>query len=264
MQRPRYSQPPTAATRPSRAAQIRRRRLLGATALCAASIAVVVIILSLGGSSGNKAKTAAQTAPAASKPAHHGNGQKPASDHHPTSPSAGTLPQTHALPSSTTAQFKSQMAALWSGVVHNSTSRALPAFFPRAAYLKVKAPHAGPDYKYRILHAFTLDIGAAHGVLGAGGSSARLVSVRVPQGFAHWVDAGACDNAIGYYEVPNARVVYKENGQVHSFGIASMISWRGVWYVIHLGVVPPSGIPTTGTVDSPSVGPGTSVDSGTC
>jgi hypothetical protein len=156
------------------------------------------------------------------------------------------------------------MAALWAGVVHDSTSRAMPAFFPRAAYLKVKAPHAGPDYKDRILHAFTLDLGAAHALLGAGAASARLVSVHVPQEFAHWVDAGACDNAIGYYEVPNARVVYKENGKVHSFGIASMISWRGVWYVIHLGVVVPSGIPSSGTVDSPAVGPGTSIDTGTC
>ena len=265
VERPRYEQPPTGLARPSRAAQIQRRRLIGAAALCAAGIAVVVIILSLGGSSDHKPKTTAQTSrAAASTPAHHRNGQKAAPQDHPSSPSPGTLPQTHALPSGTTAQFKSQMAALWAGVVHNSTSRALPAFFPRAAYLKVKAPHAGPDYKYRIVHAFTLDIGAAHALLGAGASSARLVSVHVPQGFAHWVDAGACDNQIGYYEVPNARVVYKENGQVHSFGIASMISWRGVWYVIHLGVVVPSGIPSSGTVDSPSVGPGTSVDSGSC
>lgn len=238
---------------------------MGAAAFCAAVIAVIVIILSVGGSSDHKPKTTAQTSHAtatnAASPRHR---SKPASQHHPSSPSPGTLPQTHALPSSTTAQFKSEMAALWAGVVHNSTSLAMPAFFPRAAYLKVKAPHAGPDYKYRILHAFTLDLGAAHAQLGGGASSARLVSVRVPQGFAHWVDAGACDNQIGYYEVPNARVVYKENGQIRSFGIASMISWRGVWYVIHLGVVPPSGIPTSGTVDSPSVGPGTSVNSGTC
>jgi hypothetical protein len=238
---------------------------MAVAAFCAGVVAVIVIVLSVGGSSDHRAgATAHKSQTVASHAANRVHGPKPASHHHPSSPSPGTLPQTHALPSSTTAQFKSQMAALWAGVVNNSTSRAMPAFFPRAAYLKVKAPHAGPDYKYRILHAFTLDIGAAHTLLGAGASSARLVSVRVPQGFAHWVDAGACDNQIGYYEVPNARVVYKENGQVHSFGIASMISWRGVWYVIHLGIVVPSGIPTSGTVDSPSAGPGTSVDSGTC
>lgn len=234
-------------------------------ALCAGVIAVIVIILSSGGSSGHKSSTAAQRSQAVgSHAAHHAQARKPVSHHQPASPAPGTLPQTHALPSGTTAHFKSLMAAFWAGVVHNSTSLAMPAFFPRAAYLKVKAPHAGPDYTYRILHAFTLDLGAAHAVLGTGAQSARLLSVRVPQGFAHWIDPGACDNQIGYWEVPNARVVYTEHGQVHSFGIASMISWRGVWYVVHLGVVPPSGIPTSGTVDSPSTGPGTSVDSGTC
>jgi hypothetical protein len=153
------------------------------------------------------------------------------------------------------------MAALWAGVVHDSTARAMSAFFPRAAYLKVKAPHAGPDYKYRILNAFTRDIGAAHALLGAGASSARLIRVQVPQGFAHWVDPGGCDNQIGYWEVPSARVVYSEHGQVRSFGIASMISWRGVWYVIHLGDV---GGLVSGVVNSPSAGPGTSTDVATC
>lgn len=261
---PRSVQAPAARTRASRSAQSRRRGLIAA-ALCAGVIAVIVIILSAGGSSGHKTSATAQRSHAVSSHAtHHAQRRKPASVNRPASPAPGALPQTHALPSGITAHFKALMAAFWAGVVHNSTSRAMPAFFPRAAYLKVKAPHAGPDYKYRILHTFTLDIGAAHALLGAGASSARLVSVRVPQGFAHWVDPGACDNAIGYWEVPNARVVYTENGQVHSFGIASMISWRGVWYVIHLGAVVPSGIPTSGTVDSPSAGPGASINSGTC
>ncbi|MBV8942321.1 MAG: hypothetical protein JO240_11355 [Solirubrobacterales bacterium] len=85
------------------------------------------------------------------------------------------------------------------------------------------------------------------------------MGVRVPQQFAHWVDPGACYNRIGYYEVPNARVVYSENGQVHSFGIASMISWRGVWYVVHFGAVLASGV-----VDAPAAGPSSSIDTGTC
>ncbi|MGN6169030.1 MAG: hypothetical protein ACTHQQ_12800 [Solirubrobacteraceae bacterium] len=222
-----------------------------------------MIIFSAGGSSGHKPGTTAQTSQAVASHAthHHASQRRPVSHHQPGSPAPGTLPQTHALPSGTTAHFKSLMAALWAGVLHNSTSRAMPAFFPRAAYLRVKAPHAGPDYKYRILSAFTLDIGAAHALLGAGASSARLVSVRVPQGFAHWVDPGACDNQIGYWEVPNARVVYTENGEVHSVGIASMISWRGVWYVVHLGA---AGGVESGVVDSPSACPGTSINSGTC
>ncbi|HWD11062.1 MAG TPA: hypothetical protein VG366_04405, partial [Solirubrobacteraceae bacterium] len=67
---------------------------------------------------------------------------------------------------------------------------------------------------------------------------------------------------IGYFEVPSARVVYRTHGVVRSFGIASMISWRGVWYVVHLGAVLRSG--GDGQVDEPSSGRGVSSYSGTC
>ena len=68
--------------------------------------------------------------------------------------------------------------------------------------------------------------------------------------------------AFGYYEVPNVRIVYSENGVVHSFGIASMISWRGIWYVIHLGAILRPG--AGGVVDDPASGPGESIPSSTC
>jgi hypothetical protein len=43
-------------------------------------------------------------------------------------------------------------------------------------------------------------------------------------------------------------------GVTRSFGIASLISWRGYWYVVHLGAVePPAG---QGVVDAPAVGNG--------
>ena len=88
------------------------------------------------------------------------------------------------------------------------------------------------------------------------------MSVQVPSSYGHWVPPGVCYNSIGYYEVPNARVVYREDGRVRSFGIASMISWRGVWYVVHLGSVLRR--EDAGVVDAPASGPGTSEYSGTC
>jgi hypothetical protein len=51
-------------------------------------------------------------------------------------------------------------------------------------------------------------------------------------------------------------------GELRSFGIASMISWRGVWYVVHLGAVLRSN--ETRVVDEPASGPGTSEYSATC
>lgn len=153
------------------------------------------------------------------------------------------------------------MRALWAGVTHNQVGRAMSAFFPRAAYVQVKAignPEA--DWTDRLVGDFRLDLAAAHALLA--GHRAQLLTVLVPQGYAHWVPPGACYNRVGYYEVPNSRVVYRQQGQIHSFGIASMISWRGVWYVVHLGaVVRPGG---GGTVDEPSLGAGTSAPSSTC
>jgi len=154
------------------------------------------------------------------------------------------------------------MDALWRGIRSNSLSEALPAFFPEAAYAQVKAisdPQA--DWRDRLVGTFRLDIRAAHALLSAGGSRARLLRVDVPPAYAHWVRPGVCFNRIGYYEVPNARVVYRDGHSVRSFGIASMISWRGVWYVVHLGAV--SG-DAGGMVDAPSSGAGTSTPSLTC
>ena len=47
-----------------------------------------------------------------------------------------------------------------------------------------------------------------------------------------------------------ARVVYRLGGQLRSFGIASLISWRGRWYVVHFGAVLRNA--AVGLVDQPS------------
>jgi hypothetical protein len=177
------------------------------------------------------------------------------------SPSPGRLPQTHQLPSVSTRAFGEQMAVLWRGVQTGSVHAAMAAFFPEAAYAQVKAyADPGVDWTGRLVRDYGLDLAAAHALLGAHPAGARLVHVMVPAGYVHWVDPGACHNRIGYYEVAHSRVVYRQGSQTRSFGIASMISWRGVWYVIHLGSIEgPSGV-----VDDPSAGPGSSAASLTC
>jgi len=155
------------------------------------------------------------------------------------------------------------MASMWAGIVSNRLHPALAAFFPLGAYQQLKAiPAAGSDWTDRLLHDYGLDITAAHELLGRDAAQARLLAVDVTSGYGHWIEPGACYNSIGYYELPNARVVYREDGQTRSFGIASMISWRGVWYVVHLGAVLRS--TDAGTVDEAASGPGSAAYSGTC
>ena len=178
----------------------------------------------------------------------------------PVAPGAGALPQTRAFPGTRTAAFDNAMADLWLAVTTGNPRFARPGFFPVAAYKQVKAiPYPVPDWQDRLWSDFVLDVRAAHRLVGSG---AHLDRVVVPKKYAAWVYPGACANKIGYWHVPGARVVYRAHGQERSFGIASLISWRGVWYVVHLGAVQRTVV--TGTVYQPAAGPGVPGPPGGC
>jgi hypothetical protein len=178
----------------------------------------------------------------------------------PVAPGAGAQPQTRAFPDTHSTVFRNAMTDLWLAVTTGRPSLGLPAFFPEAAYRQVKAiADPAADWRSRLWYDFTLDVGATHNLVGHG---ARLIRVIVPDYDAAWVYPGACYNLVGYWHVPGARVVYQQRGQERSFGIASLISWRGVWYVVHFGAVVRSAV--TGRVDQPSVGPGIPGPAGGC
>jgi hypothetical protein len=178
----------------------------------------------------------------------------------PVAPGAGALPQTRARPSTDSAAFHAAMQDLWLAVTTGKPSLALPAYFPLAAYQQLKAIYnPATDWQARLWYDFTLDVGAAHRLVDP---HARLVRVIVPMSDAAWINPGVCANSLGYWHVSGARVVYREHGQERSFGIASLISWRGVWYVVHFGAVLRSVV--TGIVDQPAAGPGVPGPAGGC
>jgi hypothetical protein len=245
----------------------RRRRLSALAATLALAGLAAGIALALGSGAAGTHRAHRPVRLGARRPPAHGRFVRPSPQPGASAltglAGAGRLAQTHAYPSDSSAQFKALMATLWQAIARDSPRLALPAFFPQAAYVQLKAiESAASDWRQRLVGELQLDIAAAHALLGAGAARARLLAVNVPSQYGHWVEPGACYNRIGYYEVPNARLVYAENGGVHSFGIASMISWRGVWYVVHLGSVLRSG--AAGVVDEPASGPGTSAYSSTC
>jgi hypothetical protein len=150
---------------------------------------------------------------------------------------------------------------LWLAVRTGKPELALPAFFPADAYRQVKAiADPGYDWRTRLWLDFRLDVKAAHRLLGPGARTARLARVIVPPG-AQWIDPGVCYNSTGYWHIAQSRVVYSERHHVHSFGIASLISWRGVWYVVHFGGITR---PAVGMVDDPAAGPGVPGPQGGC
>ncbi len=173
------------------------------------------------------------------------------------------LHQTRAFPSAGTRVFHAEMTDLWAAVVTGQARLAVQAFFPLDAYTQVKAIYdPAADWHTRLFGDFRLDVAAAHQFLGRGAASARLLRVIVPSAEAAWIDPGVCYNSVGYWHVGGARLVYRVHGQVRSIGIASLISWRGRWYVVHFGAVLRSG--ASGIVDQPAAGPGVPGPAGGC
>lgn len=173
------------------------------------------------------------------------------------------LHQTGTRPPAASPMFRAEMVDLWAGVVSGRPRLAMPAFFPLVAYEQVKAiADPAADWHNRLVAEYLDDILAAHALLGGGARRARLIRVIVPESEAGWINPGVCDNGIGYWHVANARLVYRVAGVVRSFGLSTLISWRGHWYVVHMGGELRSG--SGGMVDQPSLGPGTPGPPGGC
>jgi hypothetical protein len=157
-------------------------------------------------------------------------------------PSDPTLPQTHDRPSAADPALVARIGALWAAVMADDPSLATSAFFPLAAYQQVKAiNNPASDWNHRLMAAFAEDIHALHKRLGAQRASAKLTTYDLPDSRARWVEPNEEYNKIGYFRVFGTAVHYRFEGDdpphEYSFNIASMISWRGQWYIVHLNGV---------------------------
>jgi hypothetical protein len=177
--------------------------------------------------------------------------------------SPGMLPQTSVEPSFGAA-LTTQMTLLASTFTHLSAPIALKVFFPELAYVKMKTgeiPAPASDWQGRLFDFFILDIGAYRDRLSAT-PGATFVRVEANPRFAQWIPPGVCENKIGYWHEPNVRLVFRNHAAVVSVLVASLISWRGVWYVVHLGPNPrPANV---GTVDGYQRGAGVPGPGGGC
>ena len=193
-----------------------------------------------GGSAGSAGRIGSSAQPTPSAPSSVSTSSRAASPSPtptPTPVDPGTLPQTQASPTGASPLWQSKVNALWTAIRTGNPPAALPAFFPLAAYRQIKAiSDPAGDWNDRLVHLYTLDIEALHTWLGPNATSAQLVSVDVPAN-GTWVLPGQEYNSGSYWRVYGTRVHVVSGGRERSFGIASLISWRGEWYVVHLGPI---------------------------
>lgn len=175
---------------------------------------------------------------------------------------------TSATPQGTEPAFglplSARMATLFRDITLGSWTLGERLFFPESAYVAMKTGRiADPasDYVDRLVAFYRLDLTTYHDYLLARGPVA-FVGVNANPREAVWIRPGWCENSIGYWHVPGVRLVYRQRGVVRSVGVASLISWHGVWYVVHLGPNPRAH--NVGTVDAPAAGRGIAGPAGGC
>ncbi len=156
----------------------------------------------------------------------------------PPTPDSASLPQTHDVPHAEGPAIEARRSDLWEAIVNDDPDRAMPFFFPLAAYQQVKdVTDPAADWKHRLVAAYQHDIHALHARLGATPADSTFVAFDVPESRARWVEPGEEWNKIGYYRVFGTKLRYTANGVEHAFEVKSLISWRGEWFVVHLSAI---------------------------
>jgi hypothetical protein len=149
----------------------------------------------------------------------------------------GTLPQTDEKPAGSGAAFDARMKVLADAIIANDPAIGIPSFFPVTAYQQTKKnTDPAADWRNRLIANFKVDVAEAHRKLGPNVSTAKLVSVRVPD-TAKWVKPGEEYNVSPYWRVLKSQMEFTVDGRTVSIPIESMISWRGQWFVVHLGTI---------------------------
>jgi hypothetical protein len=155
-----------------------------------------------------------------------------------TTDDPGALPQTDTRPTAGGARFTTGVQGLWQAIRDDEPDLAMPFFFPKAAYLQVKAiSDPATDYEQRLIANYEQDIHTLHAQLGAGAANAQFAGIDVPDSAAVLVQPGEESNKLSYWRVYGTTLQYTQDGQTNSFPVTSLISWRGEWYVVHLGEV---------------------------
>jgi hypothetical protein len=149
----------------------------------------------------------------------------------------GTLPQTDEKPTGTGAEFDGRMKVLANAIITNTPDTALSAFFPVSAYKQTKKnTDPAADWKNRLIANFKVDVADANKKLGPNAKNAVFTGVTVPNTVV-WVKPGEEYNVGPYWRVFKAQMNFTVDGKTVQIPIESMISWRGQWYVVHLGTI---------------------------
>ena len=110
---------------------------------------------------------------------------------------------------------------------------------PKGRDVQIKAiADPAADWDNRLIAEFDHDVSLLHATLGADAARATFVDLAVPGDQAQWIVPGVEYNSGSYWRVYGSTLRYRlDDGSLHELPVTSLISWRGEWYVVHLGPI---------------------------
>jgi hypothetical protein len=149
----------------------------------------------------------------------------------------GAVHLTHAEPSAPPARpplgdFEARARALFEAIAHDAPERAAESFFPRDAFLQVKAMQNPGRYYDRLRARFEQDIHMLHRSLGDL-TQARYERFELAKR-GGWVLPGQEGNRLPYWASRHSFLYYRVGSELRHFEVRVVITWQDRWYVIHL------------------------------
>jgi hypothetical protein len=121
---------------------------------------------------------------------------------------------------------------LFAAVVRDAPTMAADCFFPRAAFIQVKAMARPERYYDRLYRRFEADVHSLHRELNG---LERAAFLRLELGRrGGWVRPGEEGNRLPYWAARHAMLHYSVDGQPRKFEVRVLISWGTRWYFIHV------------------------------
>jgi hypothetical protein len=121
---------------------------------------------------------------------------------------------------------------LFEAIQRDEPDLATPVFFPRAAFIRVKAMQKPERYYDRLYARFQTDIHALHRAL-PGLARAMFTGLRLsPRG--GFMKVGTEGNRLPYWASRHAALTYTLDGANKELEVRVLITWDDRWYVIHL------------------------------
>lgn len=147
--------------------------------------------------------------------------------------SVTTSPEERPLDDGPELQAKGKL--LWQAIVDDTPEVAASFFFPKEAYVHVKAAkNPEGDWRWRLWKHFERDLHALHKSQGQALAKATFKGLRIPPKRPHWAAPGNEYNRLGYWRAYGSQLTYELRGRERHVPISSLISWKSQWYVVHM------------------------------